>query len=168
MSKQELINPMKRLFAFLLVLLSINITTALAESEDLIVNSDNQDLNYKDKTLHFSGKVTVKQGNIFIEADELFVETTNEGNSEKLIAKGSPAIFKQKGENDQDISSQATEIVYFVEKQILKLNGKAVFQQGGSQVTSDTIEFDLKAQRVKAEGDKAQDGRFTTRLKTKQ
>ena len=168
MFKQELIKPMKRLFLSLFILFSITALPAFAESEDLIVNSDNQDLNYKDKTLHFSGKVTVKQGNIFIEADELFVETTKEGNSEKLIAKGKPAIFRQKAENDQDISSQATEIVYFVEKQILKLNGKAVFTQGGSQVTSDTIEFDLQAQRVKAEGDKAQDGRVTTRLKTKQ
>ncbi|NVK25781.1 MAG: lipopolysaccharide transport periplasmic protein LptA [Gammaproteobacteria bacterium] len=141
---------------------------AYSSSEDLIVNSDNQDLNYKDKTLHFSGKVTVQQGNISIFADELFVETTDEGNSEKLIAKGSPALFKQQGEAEQNISSEAIEIIYLVEQQILTLNGKALFIQGSSQVSSDTIEFDLKAQRVKAEGNKNQEGRVTTRLKTKQ
>lgn len=158
----------KKYLFTLTLLFSLTVNNAVAEdSDDLIVNSSNQDLNYKDRTLYFSGAVSVQQGNISITADELFVETTPDGNTDKLIAKGKPAKFSQRSEDGDIISSEAIEITYLVEKQILILSGNAVFNQGGSQVTSDTIEFDLKAQRVKAEGDENKDGRVTTRLKTK-
>jgi len=141
-------------------------STLVSASEDLIINADNQDLDYKNNTLYFSGNVVVQQGPITIKADELFV-ITKQGNSDKLIAKGQPAMFSQKEKNNDELSAQALEITYLVEGQILQLSGTAKFQQGGSVVESAKIEFDLKAQRVKAEGDEAQNGRVTTRLKTK-
>ncbi|MBU2919198.1 MAG: lipopolysaccharide export system protein LptA [Psychrosphaera sp.] len=141
-------------------------SSIVSASEDLIIDADNQDLDYKNNTLYFSGNVVVKQGSVTIKADELFV-ITKEGNSDKLIAKGTPAIFSQKEQNNQELSAQALEITYLVEAQVLQLAGSAKFQQGGSVVESAKIEFDLKAQRVKAEGDESQNGRVTTRLKTK-
>lgn len=136
-------------------------------SDDLIINADNQDLDYRNNTLHFSGNVIVQQGNLTIKADELFAMTNAEGASEKLIAKGMPAVFSQKQNNTEELSAQASEVTYLVEAQILKLSGNAKFQQGGSVVESTKIEFDLKAQRVKAGDDETNSGRVTTRLKTK-
>lgn len=156
------INKVIAVFCSILLLF----TNIVAASEDLIINADNQDLDYKNNTLYFSGNVIVQQGSVTIKASELFV-ITKEGNSDKLIAKGKPAIFSQKEQNNQELSAQALEITYLVEAQILQLVGSAKFQQGGSIVESAKIEFDLKAQRVKAEGDEAQNGRVTTRLKTK-
>ena len=168
MYKLGFINPMKKTLVSILLSLFLLSQFSYAEiSDELLIDSAHQDLNYKERTLYFSGNVTVTQGNLSITAEELFVETSEDGTSEKLIAKGSPAMFKQKGLNSQDVSSRASEIIYLVEQKILKLNGNAVFQQGGSEVSSDTIEFDLTAQRVKAEGDKEQGGRVTTRLKIK-
>jgi lipopolysaccharide export system protein LptA len=141
-------------------------STLTSASEDLIINADNQDLDYKNNTLYFSGNVIVQQGDITIKADELFVLTT-QGNSDQLIAKGKPAIFSQAKVNNEELSAQALEITYIVDAKILKLSGTAKFQQGGSVVESAKIEFDLKAQRVKAEGDESKNGRVTTRLKTK-
>ena len=135
-------------------------------SDDLIINADNQDLDYKNNTLHFSGNVVVQQSNVTIKADELFV-ITKDGNSEKLIATGKPAVFSQQEEGKDELSAQSMEIIYLVETQVLQLSGNAKFQQGGSVVESAKIEFDLKAQRVKAEGDESNNGRVTTRLKTK-
>jgi lipopolysaccharide export system protein LptA len=149
-------------------LLTVSNFSFANQSQDLLVDSVNQDLNYKDKTLYFSGNVVVTQGNISIKADELFVETNDQGDSEKLIAKGSPAIFAQTGNENETISSQAMTITYLVESRVLTLTGSAEFQQGGAKVSSETIEFDLIAQRVKAKGDKNDNGRVTTRLKTKQ
>lgn len=147
----------------------LSISSAIAnESQDLVVDSVNQDLNYKDKTLYFSGNVVVTQGNITIKAEELFVETNEEGDSEKLIAKGSPAIFSQQGNENEMVSSQAFTITYLVEKRVLTLSGEAEFQQGGAKVSSESIVFDLIAQRVKAKGNENDNGRVTTRLKTKQ
>ena len=130
------------------------------------INSDFQDLNYKNNTLHFYGNVLVSQGNISIKADDLFVET-KDGVGQKLIAKGKPAEFKQNDLENGDLIATAKEIVYTVDRQVLNLNGDAKFQQGGSLVQSGNIEFDLKAQRVKADGDQATGGRVVTTIKTK-
>jgi lipopolysaccharide export system protein LptA len=141
-------------------------STLASASDDLIINADNQDLDYKNNTLHFSGNVIVQQGNVTIKAEELFV-ITKDGNSEKLIATGKPASFSQQEENKDELSAQAMEIVYLVDSKVLQLSGMAKFQQGGSVVESAKIEFDLKAQRVKADAGESQNGRVTTRLKTK-
>lgn len=140
-------------------------STLVSASEDLLISSDNQDSDYKNNTLYFSGNVIIQQGDITITADELFVSKQVSG--DKLIAKGSPAVFSQKESDNEELSAQALEITYLVETQTLLLSGTAKFQQGGSVVESAKIEFDLKAQRVKAERDETENGRVITRLRTK-
>ena len=142
-------------------------TFVSASTVDVLkIDSENQDINYKDNTIYFSGNVVVTQGLISIHADELIVET-QDGAAEKLIAKGKPASFIQKNEVNGVLKASAIEIIYLVEGKILKLNGEAKFEQGGSVVQSGNIEFDLKAQRVKADGDESSGGRVTTTIKTK-
>lgn len=137
------------------------------ETEDLFIDADNQDIDYKERTLYFSGNVIVKKGNISIFAEELFVETDENDDAEKLIAKGSPAKFSQLGEGSLNISSEALEITYLVNTEILTFKENATLKQGGSEVTGNLIEFDLVAQRVKAAGDEDENSRVTTRLKVK-
>lgn len=159
----------------LLTTLSLGLLTQLAtasESEEVIleevlINADFQDLNYKKHLLHFSGNVKVKKGKMSIFADELYVETNEDGESEKLIAKGNLARFSQEGEDIIAISSEALEIVYIVNEEILTFSGKATLKQGSSEVTGDLIKFDLVAQRVRAEGYEKESGQVTTRLKVK-
>ena len=117
--------------------------------------------------MYFSGNVIVKKGNISIFAEELFVETDENDDAEKLIAKGSPAKFSQLGEGSLNISSEALEITYLVNTEILTFKENATLKQGGSEVTGNLIEFDLVAQRVKAAGDEDENSRVTTRLKVK-
>lgn len=149
-------------------MLSLTSTTLTAnENNDLLIDADNQDLDYNNNTLRFMGNVIVRQGKITIEADELFV-ITNNGNSDKLIATGNLAIFSQLQENGETLQAKAKEITYLVEAQQLNLKGSASFQQGGSVVNSETIEFDLANKRVKADGGNKQNGRVSTRLKAKQ
>lgn len=143
------------------------LSQAVQPEEDLLIDAAHQDMNYKERTLHFSGNVVVRKGNIAIFADELFVETNDQGDSEKLIALGKLAKFSQQGEGSLNISSQAKQITYQVQTEVLTFTGDATLTQGGSEVTGDSIVFDLIAQRVQAEGDKEQNGRVTTRLKVK-
>ena len=150
----------------LLATLLCSMNLFAAPDEDLKVDSDFQDLNYKNNTLHFYGNVVVSQGTITIKADDLFVET-EDGVGQKLIAKGEPAAFEQTNADSGTLSATANEIIYIVDLQVLKLNGDAQFKQGGSLVQSGTIEFDLKAQRVKADGDESTGGRVVTTIKTK-
>jgi len=159
---------LKPIIFLISLLIAIPAATLANESEDLFIDADHQDIDYKEKTVHFAGNVVVKKGNISIYADELFVETNENGDSEKLVAKGNLAKFTQLGEGSLNISSEALTITYMVSTEVLTFNGQATFHQGGSKVTSDTIIFDLIAQRVKAAGDEAENGRVTTRLKVKQ
>ncbi len=139
---------------------------SFANDDDLIIDSENQDLDYKNNTMYFSGNVSIKQGNLSIKADELFV-ITKDGVGEKLIAKGRPALFSQQDPNNDALKAQALEVIYLINERILQLNGNAKYQQGASIVESGNIEFDLAAQRVKADGGEATGGRVTTTIKTK-
>lgn len=158
-----------KLYTTLFLSLLFFSANTFANNSDLTIKSSKQDMNYKANTLYFSGNVIVSQGLLTIKADELFVETDAEGTSEKLIAKGTPASFIQKSDNETDdtISATANEVVYLVDAQTLTLTGDAEYQQGGSKVTGQNIVFDLKQQRVQAEGGKGTDERVVTHLKTK-
>ena len=134
-------------------------------TEDLRINADNQDLDYKNNTIHFMGNVEVEQGDMTITANELYVISATE-TGQKLIAKGEPAYFSQQKPNEEKITAEAEEITYLVDSRILKLKGKAKFHQGGSMMESNQIEFNLNESRVKADGDKATGGRVTTIIKT--
>lgn len=160
-----MVNHFLRLFILTITLSSTN-SYADINNEELIINADNQDLDYQNNTLHFNGNVVVTQHNITMKAKELFVSTEN-GNGDKLVATGTPATFTQTFEDDDELIAKANKITYIVDKQILKLNGNATFEQGGSVVRSGTIEFDLSAKLVKADGDQSTGGRVTTTLKTK-
>jgi lipopolysaccharide export system protein LptA len=158
-----------KLKILLLLLVFAYSSAATADTNDLTIKSTNQDMNYKVNTMYFSGDVIVNQGKLTIRADELFVETNDDGTSEKLIAKGNPASFTQQSKTNtaETISATANEVVYIVDAQTLTLTGAASYQQGGSKVTGKNIVFDLKEQRVKAEGGEGKDERVVTRLKTK-
>lgn len=147
-------------------LLFVISAASFANDEDLKIKSDVQDVNYEKNTMHFKGNVIVTQGNISIIAEDLLVETEN-AEGQKLLAKGSPARFTQIDDVNGDLSAKALQIEYFVDRQILRLIGDAKFQQGGSEVQSGTIEFDLAKKRVKADGDVNSGGRVTTTIKTK-
>ncbi|GAB2998415.1 lipopolysaccharide transport periplasmic protein LptA [Psychrosphaera aestuarii] len=135
-------------------------------NDDLIIDSKNQDLDYKNNTMYFSGNVKIQQGTLTITADELYV-ITKDGVGEKLIAKGKPARFLQNDPNNEALEATALEVVYMINERILELNGQAKYKQGSSIVESGNIVFDLNAQRVKADGDKSTGGRVTTTIKTK-
>ena len=157
----------KQLFLIFILLFGLSTgQTHASADEDLNIKSDFQDLNYKNNTLHFYGNVIVRQGAIAIFAEDLFVET-KDGVGQKLIAKGAPASFSQQDDENGELKATANEIVYVVDVQLLTLSGEAKFEQGGSVVQSGNIEFDLKAQRVKADGDQSTGGRVITTIKTK-
>lgn len=161
---------MKKLIITLTLFISTLSQLAFAnesEPDYLEIDSAHQNFNYKANTIYFSGNVVVKQGQISIKADELFAETSNDDNTEKLIAKGKPATFSQIGAENGNITAQADEIEYLVEEQTLKLIGNATFKQGGSTVSSASIVFDLKAQQVIADSGDGTNERVLTRLKTK-
>ncbi|GAA0294309.1 hypothetical protein GCM10009128_11100 [Psychrosphaera haliotis] len=135
-------------------------------NDDLVIDSENQDLDYKNNTMFFSGNVKIQQGSLTITADELFV-ITKDGVGEKLIAKGKPAKFIQDDPASELLEASSNEIVYMINDRVLELNGEAKYKQGSSIVESGNIVFDLNAQRVKADGDKSTGGRVTTTIKTK-
>lgn len=157
---------LRKMFHLVAILLLSTSSFVSANEEDLRIKSDNQDLNYNNNTMYFTGNVVVSQGNISITADELYVETQG-GNGEKLIAKGTPALFTQIDAINGDLTAKANEIEYLVDIQILRLSGDARFKQAGSEVQSGSIEFDLAKKRVKADGDASTGGRVTTTIKTK-
>lgn len=150
-----------------IAILLFSASSLAADTDELVINSQNQDLNYKANTLYFSGQVVIKQGALLIEADDLFVETNSDGDTESLIAKGKPAKFSRQLEDGSTVTASADEITYQVNIGQLELKGTAKLTQGGSIVSSSSIVFDLNNQRVQAQSGDGEDDRVTTRLKIK-
>lgn len=155
-----------QLFLFISVLVSMSAHSNTPADDELSIDSATQNLDFKKDTLYFAGNVTVTKGAMTIQADELFVKT-KDGVGEKLTAKGSPASFSQNDKLNGKLTATAEQVIYLVQEQKLKLIGNAKFQQGSSEVVSGNIEFDLNAQKVKADGDQSTRGRVTTTIKTK-
>lgn len=154
-------------FAIALGLTLLSTFNALA-SDDLTIDAQEQDLNFKKNTMFFKGNVQINQGSMKIKADELYV-ITKDGAAEKLIAKGSPATFSQSSSEGEELEANATEVIYLVNERILELKGSAKYRQGGSVVDSanGNITFDLENKRVKAVGGTENNGRVTTTIKIK-
>ncbi|TCN90586.1 lipopolysaccharide transport periplasmic protein LptA [Shewanella fodinae] len=155
--------PNKLFFGALLCLTSL---TASAVDKDLLqqvkISADSQDADIKNKQVVYSGHVIVTQGSMKLTAQELNASSTDKDGERVLVAKGSPATFRQKLEDGRIANASANEIHYNINKRILTLIGKARVEQDGSLSTAEKIVYDLENQQLQATSSGQGEDRVTT------
>jgi lipopolysaccharide export system protein LptA len=143
------------LLSSLLVTLVAPVNAAKKDlTQEITIKSKRQSADLKNKIASYLDEVTIKQGSISIEADivQVYSQIDNETKekSDTYLAKGNPAIFKQKLEDGSLISLQANEIKYQPDLNIITVSGNAEVKQAGSKVTGETITYNTASEKLEA------------------
>lgn len=139
-------------------------------SQNIVIDAKKQELEIKTNTLSFSGDVEVKQGSLRMKADRLEVIKADENDpasQDILRATGLPASYQQVLESGETLVATAQNIQYKVKDRILTLSGKASISQQGSQVSGETIEYNLVEQKLIASSNTQQGQKVRTVLTPK-
>ncbi len=148
------------------VILSTICGSSLAGEKDfelpIKVDSQSNFFDGKTKTSIFRKDVRITQGSLQILADEVEVVAGQGEGREVFIARGNPASYQQDLDDGTNISAAANEIRYEVSTRILTLNGSAQLKQDSSQVSGESIVFNMEREQLIAEGNESEGGGVTT------
>lgn len=116
-------------------------------------------LDFKDSVWVFSGNVVidVDAGHIECESAELSFTDTEL----RLAAiKGSPATFELRRPGTDEITyAQAGNLHYDLDAGVVEFSDKAVITEGGNQISSSFLVYNIKEQRINAQSSGDDDGR---------
>lgn len=103
----------------------------------------------------YTGNVDVQQGSIHISANKVVLNSTN-NKLTKMHATGSPATYHQQLTGPKDVvDAQAINIYFDVAKNLITLQDSASLKQASGSIKGDRIEYDTKAERVKAQASRS-------------
>ena len=119
--------------------------------QELKIAAVSQRADIKNNQIIFNGPVKITQGSININADELRAFSSENGQTQTLVATGNPATFSQELDDGRTGTATANEIRYDLATTTLLLTGNAKLDQSGSQVTGNMIRYNISAQELIAE-----------------
>ncbi|MFC3913731.1 lipopolysaccharide transport periplasmic protein LptA [Pseudaeromonas sharmana] len=139
----------------LLLALSLLTTSIEAKQSDyqqpIQVDSQRQLAELGSDKVSFLDDVVITQGSIRITASKVEVIRHGQKGAEEMIAYGSPATFYQILDNGKPVEAQAKQLSYKLKEKLVILSGKAHLKQEDSQVSGDTIRYDIQKQQMAAE-----------------
>jgi lipopolysaccharide export system protein LptA len=118
--------------------------------QEIIIKSQRQAGDLKNKIASYLDDVTITQGTLKIMADIVQVYQGDNDNP-KYVAKGQPAIFEQTLADGNKIVLQANEIIYQPTSHMLTISGNALLQQAGSEVRGSKITYNTLTEQLEAE-----------------
>lgn len=114
------------------------------------IESDRAEQDEKKGTTTYEGSVIIRQGTIKINADKVTV-FSDANKVDRIVCVGKPAHYQQR-RNPQDglVFASANTIKYFLANDKIALIKNASLEQKGTVITGEQIDYDLKAEVVKA------------------
>lgn len=146
--------------------LALPASSLMARESDLEqpidVSADRSEYDDKAGTQKLIGNVEIRQGTMRITADSIAITLKNNALA-RIDGKGSPIQFEQENEAGELMKGEAGEINYNAVEGTLVLSGEATLSQPKRNLKSERIEFNVRTQKVSAEGSK-DTGRVTIRI----
>ncbi|HSN51530.1 MAG TPA: lipopolysaccharide transport periplasmic protein LptA [Woeseiaceae bacterium] len=116
-------------------------------------------LNFEDSVWQFSGNVVIDVENGHIESDTADLKFTNHQLRLATIA-GSPATFELKRPGSEETTyAEAGKLRYDLLAGTIEFSGNAVITEGGNQIASDYLIYNIVEQRINARGSPGDDGK---------
>ncbi len=121
----------------------------------LVIEADEgraTELNFDDSTWTFSGNVIIDVNNGRIESDAADLRFTE---NQLLTAQisGSPATFELKRAGSEEVTyAEAGRLRYDLVAGTVEFSENATITEGGNQISSNLLVYDIKAQRIQAQG----------------
>ncbi len=122
------------------------------------ISADKVSIDEKTGFSSYMGNVKISQGSMLLTGDKVTVYQPD-GKLDKIIVNGVPAQFKQLSDkNNQEITAQALELIYYTITEKLILTGESSLKQGQNSFSGHIIEYDTRNSTVTAntDGDKKQ------------
>jgi len=113
----------------------------------------------EDSTWQFSGNVVIDigAGRIVCDSADLYFD---EFRLQRAVVTGSPAIYDLKRPGSDDIThGEAGRLQYDVRAGVIEFSGQATITEGGNQISSNMLVYNIAEQRIKADSTGAEDGR---------
>ncbi|MCX2982455.1 lipopolysaccharide transport periplasmic protein LptA [Halieaceae bacterium IMCC14734] len=130
---------------------------ALPDDKDqpIYIEADEAVRDEKSGLTLYRGNVTIRQGTLRIDAQEVNIFDI-ETQADKIVATGSPArIEQQRTLEGAVMHAEGNTIEYFKEEERVFIRENAMLEQDGSIVQSDTIEYFINQELVKAATDQS-------------
>jgi lipopolysaccharide export system protein LptA len=147
----------RQLLAALCCLVLLLPTPALALPEDknspIRIEADEAVRDEKTGLTVYRGNVRIRQGSLKILADQVTLYHINT-QADKIVAEGAPAhIQQQRTLESETMHAEGNIIEYYKEEERVHIREDAKLEQGGSTVSSDSIEYFINQELVKATTD---------------
>ena len=113
----------------------------------------------EDSTWHFTGNVIIDVGAGHIECDaaELLFD---EFRLKRAIVTGSPAVYDLRRPGSEGIThAESGRLDYDVDKGVIEFSDQATITEGGNQITSTVLVYNIAEQRINADSSGADDDR---------
>ena len=141
---------------FCAVLTALWITSAAVQAlpddrnQPIQIQANSADRSAKTGVTTYSGNVDIRQGSIRVTADTV-VLNSDKDELTYMVATGKPATYNQQLTSSEDIvDAKASQIHFDVQKDTVILDGNGSLKQKGGSITGEHIEYDIKAEHVKA------------------
>jgi lipopolysaccharide export system protein LptA len=138
-----------------LVLLLPALAMALPEDKNSPIHIEADEAVRDEKTGQtlYRGNVRIRQGSLKISADEVTLYHINT-QADKIVAEGAPARMQQQRTLESEtMHAEGRIIEYYKEEERVHIREEAKLEQGGSTVRSDSIEYFINQELVKATTD---------------
>ena len=113
----------------------------------------------EDSIWHFEGNVVIDVGGGHIECDsaELYFD---EFQLQNAVVTGKPALYDlQRAGSDDVTHAEAQRLHYDVSKGVIQFSGQATITEGGNQISSNVLVYNIAEQRINADSSGEEDGR---------
>jgi lipopolysaccharide transport protein LptA len=113
----------------------------------------------EDSIWHFDGNVVIDVGDGHIECDsaELYFDDFS---LQSAIVTGAPALYDlQRPGTDEITHAEAERLDYDVRGGVIQFSGQATITEGGNQITSNVLVYNIAEQRINADSSGDEDGR---------
>ena len=113
----------------------------------------------EDSSWHFTGNVIIDigAGRIQCDAAELFFD---EFRLKQATVTGSPAIYDLKRPGTDEVThAESGRLFYDVDQGVIEFSGQATITEGGNQISSNMLVYNIAEQRINADSTGEEDGR---------
>jgi lipopolysaccharide transport protein LptA len=113
----------------------------------------------EDSTWEFSGNVVIDIGAGRIECDtaNLYFDDFR---LRRAVVTGSPAVYDLRRSASEGVThGEAGRLQYDVDAGIIEFSGQATITEGGNQISSNMLVYNIAEQRIKADSSGVEDGR---------
>ncbi len=116
-------------------------------------------MDFEDSVWQFNGNVIIDIENGHIECDTAEMKF-DEFQLKLATVTGSPATFELKRTETGDVTyAEAGKLVYDIESGVIEFSENATITEGGNQISSDFLVYNIAEQRINAESSGSEDGR---------